>query len=352
MDIFTAAETKGKVLQFRDTLMAYYPSLNKAITTKLTLVLLKSFREMYFMQGMTFDGGFLIVDKMISVAGEIDVGVETLLNWSDKCKQSFYRRNAAYVNVTGEGNDDFAVPYGTLHQHFKQTLKALADVMGALQETSTEVLKMRQELAHTTSEVLLLKRKFDDLSAQIMGEDIDNTTVSTPTTLSKKAREPEKGGVLYAALTGETLRTIFYAWYVGECWNDIPDGSEKHVVYEARARQKKFARTVLLMHLLCPADKPETISSKPLPTFKEYAQWDKDIKCLAQTLDQKALEVIRANYSASGNRSLSTASKVGLERLQELYTHGIITFPSYVTDNACSKAAFLSIDSLNFGKKK
>ena len=160
-----------------------------------------------------------------------------------------------------------------------------------------------------------MKRKVEELSTPNAREDIDNVTDATTPLSAKRPRVPEKGGLLYSQLKGQTLRSIFYSWYVDENGNDIPDAgldsdkSEKQVVYEARSRQKKFARTVKLMHLLCPHDKPETIRSKPLPTSREYAQWDKDIKTLSQTLDQKALELIRTHNTSTGTRSITTASK-------------------------------------------
>ena len=71
------------------------------MTTKLTLVLLKSFGEMHEMQRTANASPFLIVDKMIAVAAQIKEPLATLLDWSFHC------RNASYVNVSGAGNDEF-----------------------------------------------------------------------------------------------------------------------------------------------------------------------------------------------------------------------------------------------------
>lgn len=74
------------------------------------------------------------------------------------------------------------------------------------------------------------------------------------------------------------------------------------------------------------------------------------IKKLSQMLDQKALELIKTHHPSVGNRNITTAAKVGLERLQELYTKGVLKMPSYVEDNACTKPQFLSDDILKIKK--
>jgi hypothetical protein len=114
IEIFKDADVKTKVRSFSASIMQFYPSLP---TVAITLVLLKSFRDMREIK-LENESGFadealLIVEKMISVAASIDVSEETLLEWSDMCKQSFDERNAAYVNLTGEGNGEFMVPYST-----------------------------------------------------------------------------------------------------------------------------------------------------------------------------------------------------------------------------------------------
>jgi len=271
VEVFSSEE-KPLVRLYSAHLMSFYPHLSLTLTTKMTLVLLMSFRDMFVIKLENDDGGdesMLIVDKMVKVGVALEISSETLLLWSDKCKQSFRRRNAAYVHL--DDTDDFVVPCSTITEQFKTTTAMLASVTEAVHNLQDCVGTFKDAIGEKLN---LLSNKVDELQADVesLKRNRDDTShfdssssMITPAVVKRRvSRTPSNSSLLFGMDSGKTLGTVFYNWYVDELWNDIEPQNTveaRKVQYEAASKQKKFARTVKLMHLLSTA--ATTIQAKP-----------------------------------------------------------------------------------------
>lgn len=338
---------------FSARLMQFYPSLAINMQQKFTMVLLKSFREMHAIRLETDSGKddtLLIVEKLISVGESLNITLTTLLEWSDKCKQSFNHNNAAFVNLIGSENGELMVPYETLAEYFKAADARTAILVASVVELTETVMELR-------SDVLALKRKWEDDPIPVSSSVVDQCEfpISPEPPTKKVASQPTRGSVLYGEDTGKTMACVFYNWYVEELWNDIldppasADSESKKKIYEARSKQRKCARTVKLMHLLVPDTEATIINEKPLPGSNEYLNWERKLKLLSRNLQDKAATLCTPTGNVTKKKS--TAWKATLAKLDKMYSDGKLSLPSHVDDKACSKPEYVHDDILKVQKK-
>jgi hypothetical protein len=232
----------------------------------------------------------------------------------------------------------------------RETNVTLRTVISGLNDQSAIITDLR-------AEVRALKRQLEEVltatSSGVVGE--SNLELTPVPPRKKSTPEPTKGSLLYGPDEGKTLASIFYNWYVDQLWMDIRDpgsGADtnmKNVVYEARSKQKKCARTVKLMHLLLPESEVTTINERPIPGGAEYEEWENGIKTLSLTLQDRAVKLCKENNEG---KKITAAWKASLNKLDALYSKNILTLPSSVIDNACKTKSFIDNEILLVAKRK